>query len=426
MLHSVPLQPSSKQHFVLRRRFELTGALVVVAFLPWIIAPHLFSTPNTLRAFDNSLFANIMAVIVALWIRMSVGTFPGIRSGQTIGPAILAGHAVAIGMLLMFRLPYHRPSLIEGVLFHTIWSYGLYLFVVRRQKSRIAIVPFGEIENLRSIDNVEWWTLEAPDLKRTDGCHAIVADFTQDLPAEWEAFLADAALAGRIVYQVEQLKESLTGRVQVRHLSENSFGSLVPARAYSAVKHTGDFAAALLILPLVLPILAACAIAIRICDGGPVLFRQQRTGLAGKQFSVFKFRTMKVRESDGSREDAMTHADDIRITRVGKFLRQSRLDELPQLFNILRGEMSFIGPRPEAEVLSFWYTGDIPFYRYRHVVKPGITGWAQVNQGHVVTVEEINEKLQYDFFYIKYFSPWLDLLIIFRTLKVMLTGFGSR
>ncbi|MEO8619378.1 MAG: sugar transferase, partial [Sphingomicrobium sp.] len=118
--------------------------------------------------------------------------------------------------------------------------------------------------------------------------------------------------------------------------------------------------------------------------------------------------------------------DDVRITRVGRFLRQSRLDELPQIFNILRGEMSFIGPRPEAEVLSSWYTGDVPFYRYRHVVKPGITGWAQVNQGHVATVEEINEKLQYDFFYIKYFSPWLDLLIVFRTLKVMLTGFGSR
>ncbi len=135
---------------------------------------------------------------------------------------------------------------------------------------------------------------------------------------------------------------------------------------------------------------------------------------------------MKVRDSDGSREDAMTNADDVRITRVGRFLRQSRLDELPQIFNILLGEMSFIGPRPEAEVLSSWYTGDIPFYRYRHVVKPGITGWAQVNQGHVATVEEINEKLQYDFFYIKYFSPWLDLLIVFRTLKVMLTGFGSR
>jgi lipopolysaccharide/colanic/teichoic acid biosynthesis glycosyltransferase len=99
---------------------------------------------------------------------------------------------------------------------------------------------------------------------------------------------------------------------------------------------------------------------------------------------------------------------------------------LPQVFNILNGEMSWIGPRPEAEPLSKWYQSKIPFYRYRHVVKPGISGWAQVNQGHVANVDEVHRKLQYDFYYIKYFSPWLDLLILVRTVKTMLTGFGSR
>jgi len=88
--------------------------------------------------------------------------------------------------------------------------------------------------------------------------------------------------------------------------------------------------------------------------------------------------------------------------------------------------MSFIGPRPEAQILSSWYTAEIPFYRYRHVVRPGISGWAQVNQGHVAEVDEVHEKLQYDFFYIKYFSPWLDLLILFRTIKTVLNGFGAR
>ena len=122
----------------------------------------------------------------------------------------------------------------------------------------------------------------------------------------------------------------------------------------------------------------------------------------------------------------MTGDGDDRITRLGAFLRRSRIDELPQMWNILKGEMSWIGPRPEAEVLSAWYTGDIPFYRYRHVVRPGISGWAQVNQGHVAEVDDIHLKLQYDFFYIKYFSPWLDLLILFRTVRTMLTGFGSK
>jgi lipopolysaccharide/colanic/teichoic acid biosynthesis glycosyltransferase len=136
---------------------------------------------------------------------------------------------------------------------------------------------------------------------------------------------------------------------------------------------------------------------------------------------------MEVHEAgEDERGAAMTGHEDDRITRVGAFLRRTRIDELPQIINILKGEMSWIGPRPEALVLSSWYVGEIPFYRYRHVVRPGISGWAQVNQGHVAGVDEVHQKLQYDFFYIKYFSPWLDLLILFRTVKTMATGFGSR
>ena len=122
----------------------------------------------------------------------------------------------------------------------------------------------------------------------------------------------------------------------------------------------------------------------------------------------------------------MTKAGDDRITRIGHVLRKLRIDELPQIINILKWEMSWIGPRPEAQILSTWYTGEIPFYRYRHVVKPGISGWAQVNQGHVAEVGEVHRKLQYDFYYIKYFSPWLDVLIFFRTIKTILTGWGAR
>jgi lipopolysaccharide/colanic/teichoic acid biosynthesis glycosyltransferase len=157
------------------------------------------------------------------------------------------------------------------------------------------------------------------------------------------------------------------------------------------------------------------------------LFRQRRLGLSGKPIMVAKFRTMRVLDAgEDERGSAMTGHEDDRITRIGAFLRRSRIDELPQILNILKGEMSWIGPRPEALVLSSWYVGEIPFYRYRHVVRPGISGWAQVNQGHVAHVDEVHEKLQYDFFYIKYFSPWLDLLILFRTVKTMATGFGSK
>jgi lipopolysaccharide/colanic/teichoic acid biosynthesis glycosyltransferase len=263
-------------------------------------------------------------------------------------------------------------------------------------------------------------------LHDTRGCQAIVADFNADLPQEWEAFLAEAAVAGRIVYQVKQLSESLTGRVELEQLSENSFGSLVPARGYFYFKALADFLVALLLLPIALLIMGVIALCISVDSGGPVLFRQRRVGYAGDQITVYKFRTMRGAPNKDARRAAITSNDDERITRIGRTLRKYRLDELPQIFNIVKGEMSWIGPRPEAQVLSNWYQSEIPFYRYRHVVKPGISGWAQVNQGHVADVEQVHRKLQYDFYYIKYFSPWLDLLILVRTFRTILTGFGSR
>jgi lipopolysaccharide/colanic/teichoic acid biosynthesis glycosyltransferase len=257
------------------------------------------------------------------------------------------------------------------------------------------------------------------------GCDGLVADFSAT-PPEWEALLADAAVQGRMVYQVKQLYESLTGRVAIDHLSENSFGSLVPARGYFHLKSLGDLVLALIVLPFALPVLGAIALAIKLDGPGPVLFRQRRVGRAGVPFDMLKFRTMVERTVMGDIGEVVTSDGDPRVTRVGARLRRSRLDELPQIFNIILGQMSWIGPRPEAEALSSWYTGEIPFYRYRHVVRPGISGWAQVNQGHVASVDEVHAKLQYDFYYVKYFSAWLDILITFRTIRTMTTGFGSR
>jgi lipopolysaccharide/colanic/teichoic acid biosynthesis glycosyltransferase len=279
---------------------------------------------------------------------------------------------------------------------------------------------------LVQIAGVDWHMLKRPNLHDTRSCNAIVADFSAELPDEWEAFLADAALAGRIVYQVKQLSESLTGRVELEHLSENSFGSLVPALGYFYLKSLVDFICAVFLLPLVLPVMGVVALAVRLESKGPALFRQKRVGHAGRLITVYKFRTMRLIEGEDERRAAMTRDGDDRITGLGHVLRKLRIDELPQIINILKWEMSWIGPRPEAQVLSRWYTSEIPFYRYRHVVKPGISGWAQVNQGHVAEVDEVHRKLQYDFYYIKYFSPWLDVLIFFRTIKTILSGFGAR
>ena len=409
-----------------RKRFQFAGALLIGTLIPWamrgtILPGRLFEAAN-----NNALLANIVAVTIAFWMRLSVETYPGIRRSYVILPSALTGHGIVVVWFLLTRFPYDRVSLALGFVLHVLWLYFLYIYAERSVVRRIAVVPFGGVERLFGITGVDWLALKRPNLADTRGCDAIVADFSADLPDEWEAFLADAALAGRIVYQHKQLAESLTGRVELEQLSENSFGSLVPAIGYFHLKAVIDFGFALLILPVALPLMAAIAIAIRLDSKGPALFRQRRVGHAGREITVYKFRTMRPVEIADEREAAMTKDGDDRVTRVGGLLRKLRLDELPQIFNILKWQMSWIGPRPEAEVLSVWYTSELPFYRYRHVVKPGISGWAQVNQGHVAEVGEVHRKLQYDFYYIKYFSPWLDLLIFLRTIKTMLTGFGSR
>ena len=410
-----------------RRRFNLIGALVAAALLPFLLRAALVPVDTFRDSSVNSLIFNALAVVTAFWARLSIETYPGNRSTHVMLPSIVAAHGVIVTILLLARLPYDRLALVVGLVAHIAWGYGLFLVVQRHIRHRIAIVPFGDVKGLAEIATVDWQLLGAPSLEEAATCDALVADFAApDIPPEWEALMADAALHGRMVYQVKQLSESLTGRVSVEQLSENSFGSLVPARGYFHLKSLADLTLALAVLPLVLPLLAVIALAIKLDSPGPALFRQRRVGQAGACFDVMKFRTMVNGDAAPHRDDAITSDDDLRVTRIGAILRRSRLDELPQIFNIIAGQMSWIGPRPEAEVLSAWYTGEIPFYRYRHVVRPGISGWAQVNQGHVASVDEVHAKLQYDFYYIKYFSAWLDILILFRTAKTMLSGFGAR
>lgn len=414
-----------QRSFLTRRRFQLAGACLFGAVLPWVVRGTIFGTLLSAGSM-NAVTGNLVAIVIAFWARFSVETFPGIRRASIILPTTLTAHAVVVAWFVMTRFPYDRVALLIGVVLHILWLYFVYFYGERRIQRRIAVVPFGSVERAFKIDSITWKLLARPDLSETSICDAIVADFAADLPDEWEAFLAEAALAGRIVYQEKQLVESLTGRVELEQLSENNFGSLVPSRGYFYLKSLIDFVFAVLVLPIFIALFALIAVLIVLDSRGPVLFRQTRVGHAGRNIVVYKFRTMSLGHSCDDRESAITQDGDKRITRVGRVLRKLRMDELPQILNILKLEMSWIGPRPEAEVLSRWYTRELPFYRYRHVVRPGISGWAQVNQGHVADIDQVRQKLQYDFYYIKYFSPWLDLLILARTIKTMLTGDGAK
>nr|WP_223812678.1 sugar transferase [Geobacillus thermoleovorans] len=190
---------------------------------------------------------------------------------------------------------------------------------------------------------------------------------------------------------------------------------------YPYIKRFLDIVFSLLALPVAIPIIVIFAIIIKLETPGPAFFLQERVGLHGKYFKVIKLRSMEVNaEKNGAQWAAK---NDPRVTRVGAFIRKTRIDELPQLFNVLKGDMSLIGPRPERPMFTAQFNEEIPGFIDRLQVKPGITGWAQVNGGYDITPRE---KLELDRYYIHNMSFWLDLKIIFKTIKVCLTGDGAR
>jgi sugar transferase (PEP-CTERM system associated) len=191
-----------------------------------------------------------------------------------------------------------------------------------------------------------------------------------------------------------------------------------------AAKRGVDVLASLILLVLAAPVMALVVLAIRITSAGPVLYHQARVGQAGRVFTLHKFRSMSV-DAEAKTGAVWASQSDPRITAVGRVLRKTRLDELPQLWNVLRGEMSFVGPRPERPEFVDMLTAKIPYYRQRHAVKPGLTGWAQVRYSYGASVEDAIEKLQYDLFYIKYLSVGLDLLIMLQTIKTVVLHRGT-
>lgn len=189
------------------------------------------------------------------------------------------------------------------------------------------------------------------------------------------------------------------------------------------MKRTFDIVVSLIILVLTMPIMLLAALLVRLEDGGPVFYSQERTGRGNRPFKVHKFRSMGVNAEKGGKPQWAAQ-NDPRVTRVGEFIRKVRIDELPQLWNVFKGEMSFVGPRPERPFFVEQLSADIPYYNVRHSIKPGITGWAQVRYGYGATVEDAVQKLQYDLYYVKNNSLFLDILVLIDTMKVVLFGSG--
>jgi sugar transferase (PEP-CTERM system associated) len=240
--------------------------------------------------------------------------------------------------------------------------------------------------------------------------------------------LLDLRFAGHIIEEASTCYERICGRVSVKELRPSQLiysGELGPRRhilAYQAIVNT---VIAIIGIIVTLPLMLLTAVAVRFSSAGPVLYRQTRVGYNGRPFTLYKFRSM------GADAEALTGAvwaakDDPRVTPVGRIIRKIRFDELPQLFNVLRGEMSIVGPRPERPEFVKTLSEQIPYYRQRHCVRPGITGWAQINYKYGDTLEDTIAKLEYDLYYIKNVSFSLDIYVIFHTIKAMLLTRGAQ
>jgi len=240
--------------------------------------------------------------------------------------------------------------------------------------------------------------------------------------------ILDCKLRGMRIEDWPTFYEKLTGKIIVQNLRPSWLvfsEGFNRTRVTRLVKRVGDLALSSIFVLLGWPIFFLVAIAIRLDSRGPIFFQQERVGQRGRTFTLLKFRTM-LQNAEAHTGPVWTAQEDRRITRLGRWLRKTRLDEFPQILNVIKGEMSFIGPRPERPHFVAQLQEKIPYYAQRHVIKPGITGWAQVRYSYGATIEDAEEKLQYDLYYVKNMSIFLDMLILLSTIQVVLFAKGAR
>lgn len=377
---------------------------------------------------QNSILASTVVLLISLKLLKILTKMPVQNALSLTLPIVLMVMTLVGLFLFIFRLPYSVYYLVTSWSLILVFCFVIQWLVRSSQILNIAYVPIGRCLELPKIDGVNWIELDREKIKNTVIYDSVVADFSdENLRGEWEKELANISLSDVPVYHVVQVKETLTGRIAIKHLHENHFGSLLPSPFYVAFKRFMDIVIVLFTAPIVFIICLITAMIIKIESrktGGSVFFVQTRIGKGGKPYQMYKFRSMiPTSESDGAK---MAMQGDMRITPFGHFIRKMRIDELPQFINILKGDMSLIGPRPEQVSFVEQFNENIPFYRYRHIVRPGLSGWAQVMQGYAGNEDETRVKLEYDFYYIKNFSLTLDLLILIKTIQTIFTGFGAR
>ena len=287
---------------------------------------------------------------------------------------------------------------------------------------RIGVLVDSPLEPFQRHPAIDAVQVNAADL---DSSHfdGVVTNLRSGIDPTTAQLIANLAQQRVETYDTDSFIETLWGRIPLGNLTTIEIKTFTPPAFYIRIKRIIEVILILSMLPLLAIVWTLIAIAIKIDSSGPIIYRQERTGFQGKMFIMWKFRSMVV---DRNKEVRFAAKKDKRVTRVGKALRRFRLDELPQLWNVIRGDMGLIGPRPEQLQFTEQFDQLIPFYGFRHTIRPGITGWAQVMYGYADSDAQTRAKLEFDFYYIKHMSAWLDLVILVKTLRTIIIGSGVR
>lgn len=418
------LQPASlsKKSLITHSLTMVAGLLVsavVISALSQLFTNLTFSAPQLKNVFIGGLISYLLSSVTL----HNLGRFPGNRPLSYLVPVVAVYMLIMTAVIIFTRLDYSRTALLITWATVPVIAYIEFRLRQKFQKGRYAVIPFGFYKRLIDCNPSKFIALDLPALKYSD-IIGLIVDSNEQLPAEWQQFIAEQLSQDTPVIDSVSAYESITGKSPLDHYGELAGHDLLPSQAYLAAKRIFESSLIIFTAPLTLPFVAIVAVSVKIESKGPAFFVQRRVGKGGREFSMYKIRSMRTdSEINGAQ---FAGEDDPRITRIGKFIRKMRIDELPQFLNILKGDMALIGPRPEQAAFVKEFEQVIPLYSFRHIVRPGITGWAQVTHGYAADEDETREKLAHDFYYVKNLSIWLDLDIVFKTIKTMLTGFGAR
>lgn len=428
---------------LVRTRFVLSMVVVDLALLvgsvvcsslvlygtpwPWD-APEV--GPQVLPMLGFVMLAALGTSTIAL--SMSRPGLPRPSYGRGMAVVIITLSAVAL-MVLATRIYFSRSLLLATM---GVWAITVVAHrVVRRRRPWIEpmVVFSSDGEMVTDLQNAPHTEVRAvidpsshPDRRPFDRGITLVVDMAAVHSPEVARLVSGHDLAGRVVKPLASVYEEHTERVPLPRVEEDwqMTGALQGVRNWLWGKRLFDLSAVVVTLPVWIVLAAGVALAVKVSSPGPVLFRQTRVGRGGRLFTMYKFRTMRNdAEAAGPR---FAEVDDPRLVRGGGVLRRYRLDEIPQLWNVLLGDMSLVGPRAEQAPFVEDFSREIPFYSLRHLLRPGVTGWAQINAAYAADLEGTVRKLAYDLYYIKHVSPILDLRILWSSVWTVVTGSGSR